>query len=94
MIFVEPNVNYNDDGEDSNAIPEFSNFTFKNIELSGVTCSNTDVYVNKSHISMFGYKEDASKVNNIHIKNIKFLDNGLDKSKYVDLTYCENVILD
>ena len=93
VIFVESNVDYNDDGEAAKTIPEFSNFIFKNVELNGITHSSVDVSEKKPHISLIGYEEDEEKVHNIQIENIKFLDNGLDKDKYLNVKYCKNITL-
>ena len=93
VIFVESNVNYNDDGDGAKEIPTFSNFEFKNIELNGIICDSLDNKMVKPHISIIGFEEDESKVNNIVIENITYLNNGLEKENYVFTKYCKDVII-
>ena len=91
VIFVESNVNYNDDGEAAKTTPTFSDFIFRNIELSGITRSSIDVVAIKPHISIIGYEEDSRLVKNITIENVSFKDNGLKKEECIYSSNCENV---
>ena len=92
-IFVESNVNYNDDGEAAKSIPTFSDFVFSNIELNGILHDSLDRVCVIPHISLVGYEEDPHLVRNITIDNVVFLNNGLKKEECVYSSNCENIVI-
>ena len=62
-------VDYNDDGESSNEITKFDNFTFNNVTITGISVKPPKIIQAFPHIFVEGF-EDYKVFNNIYFNNI------------------------
>jgi len=69
QITIYSAVNYNNDGEPAPEVPTFSNFTFRNIDLSKASSKEPVIDIN-------GFKEPGHRLNNVTFQNITLPENA------------------
>lgn len=86
-------VNYNADGEAASESPQFSDITFKNINIIGYDNSSSSGWINTA-ITLEGFN-DAEGKDDYYIKNINFEDIVLGTenniAQNISMKYCRNL---
>lgn len=71
-------VPYNDDGESSNELTEFSNINIEHVSLTGISYRGEGQIQLIPHVLVDGFAQDPSKFNNIRINDVYILDKEKD----------------
>jgi len=79
-ITVFTSLNYNNDGEAAPVIPQFSDFHFINIDLTGAKPGETVIQLN-------GFREEGHRLKNLSFSNITLPDDGR-----IEINDAENLI--
>jgi len=78
-ITVFTALNYNNDGESAPVVPQFSDFRFINIDLTGAKAGETVIQLN-------GFREDGHR-----LKNLDFADVVLPEHARIEINDAENI---
>lgn len=85
-------VGYNDDGEGSDTLTEISDIRFDNLEIEYAGDDPNFAVEADSYVYINGFGEDAGKVNNIGINNVRI--NNKENLKEYDIKNCSCVKID
>ena len=84
----------NNDGEPAPVAPVLENFTFQNMELTGImNLTGTNRKEKVAAVEICGYP-NGNSLKNLTLKNIKMKYTALDPKHLIDLYYVENVTLE
>ena len=85
-------MNGNDDGESANQIPQLENFTFEDVEITGIETYTDNQRVDKANaVDAIGYPTNEGKLKNLKLKNLRLRYRPMMPWHLLDLQSVENV---
>ena len=88
-------VDYNDDGEACSSLPEFADFYFEDISVTGIYTLHTGERKRCAPLIINGFDEQH-KVKNVVIKNVRIKNRGgkTNGMQNIEISHAENVSLE